>query len=138
MKQTTLFFTFLLLSTVGVENIYAQYSKTEWLDGTWFGVGYQANALSQNTWNINLVYNHSTKEIKIEYPTFPCGGYWKLQEASRHKAVFVEYITDGKNLCQNEGTVVVTKIDENFVTVSYFLPNLVEGVVAFSTLQKQH
>lgn len=116
---------------------YSQMRKINWLEGTWTGIGFQANALTQNTWEIILTYNKEAGQLSIEYPSFPCNGYWELQEASRHKAVFIEYIAEGKNRCQDEGIVVVTKIDENYITVSYFTTIRHDGVVAFSTLRKQ-
>lgn len=118
------------------EKAFAQHSKTKWLNGIWAGVGYQPDALNQTAWKIVLDYNYSTKEIRIDYPSFPCGGNWRLVKADNNKAVFIENITDGKEKCLDQETVVITKIDENYITVSYFLPEKFKGVISFSTLQK--
>ncbi len=116
-------------------DLYSQHRKTKWLDGTWTGLGYQPDVMS--SWKIRLDYNYTTKEIKIYYSTFPCGGYWKLEKASRNKAVFTEYISNGVNKCQNKSTIIVTKINEKFVAVSYFYPEFTKRVIAFSTLEKE-
>lgn len=114
----------------------AQHNKTKWLDGSWTGSGYQSAALNHSVWAINLDYDFENEVIKIDYPDFPCGGYWKLVKADKNKAEFVEYIDNGKTLCNDQGKVIVTRIDENYITISYFLPELMEGVIAFSTLEK--
>ncbi len=128
------FFTFVFF--IQVQSSFSQVAKTKWLEGTWIGEGYQPGALNQKTWEINLIYDNQKKEININYPTFPCSGYWKLVKANKNKAEFVEYITEGQTLCVKEEKVVVTKINEEYITVSYFIAEY-DGVAAFSTLRKK-
>ncbi|MCK5536944.1 MAG: hypothetical protein KAI79_08965 [Bacteroidales bacterium] len=137
MKYITVITLSILITSLSVSNSYSQHKNTKWLDGKWVGVGFQPEASSNNAWDICLNYNYSSKSIKITYPSFPCGGHWKLQEADKNKAVFIEYITTGKTKCQSNGKVIVTKIDDNFISVSYFYPGLADGVVSFSTLQRK-
>jgi hypothetical protein len=136
MKKTILMFLTFFLLCSGYYNLNAQFNKTKWMDGNWWGVGCQPYALDHQDWEIFLTYNYENKTIKISYPEFPCSGHWKLVKANKNKAEFIEYITEGENLCNNEGKVIITRIDDNYITVSYFLPKVVEGVIAFGTLQK--
>lgn len=122
------------------ENSFAQVEESDnrvlWLDGEWTGVGFQPGTTGTSTWKIHLNYNYDENTITIDYPTLQCNGYWKLELLDNCKAIFKEYITDGKTRCDDQGTVVVTRLDHKFITVSYFLPGRVEGVIAFSTLTK--
>ena len=117
--------------------VYSQIKKTKWLDGTWVGIGYQPGFGEQSAWDIELTYDYQNEEFNINYPSFPCSGYWNLKKADKNKAEFIEYITDGKSLCQNGNTIIVTRIDEEYITISYFLPNYNIGLTAFSTLHKK-
>lgn len=111
--------------------------ELNWLSGAWIGEGYQPGALNQKTWTIKLNFNLSTNEILIEYPTFPCSGFWKLEKADNRQAVFIEYITEGKTLCQDAGKMVITKIDDTNISYAAFLPQFQKGVIAFSVLEKK-
>ncbi|MDD3741464.1 MAG: hypothetical protein PHH30_09495 [Bacteroidales bacterium] len=117
-------------------NLNAQHNKTKWMDGDWWGVGYQPNANNSPAWDIYLYYDLKSKSFLISYPDFPCSGHWKLVKANKHKAEFIEYITEGETLCNNEGKIIITRIDDNYITVSYFLPKITNGPIAFSTLKK--
>lgn len=113
-----------------------QFKKTEWLNGTWYGIGFQPNEIESAFWTIALKYDYSAKKISISYPSLNCGGYWKLESANSNKAVFVEYLGYGLTRCVNESKVVITKIDDEFITVSFFNPGIIKGVVSYSTLEK--
>lgn len=126
---------FTLLFFTQIQSSYSQVTETKWLEGTWLGEGYQPGALNQKTWDINLIYDYQKQDISINYPTFPCSGYWKLVNADKNKAEFIEYITEGQTLCVKEEKVIVTKINEEYITVSYFIAEY-DGVAAFSTLRK--
>ena len=119
-----------------IQTSFGQVAKVKWLEGTWIGEGYQPGALNQKTWEIHLTYDCQKKEININYPSFPCSGYWKLIKADNSKAEFMEYITEGQNLCVKEEKVIVTKVNEEYITVSYFIAEY-DGVAAFSTLRKK-
>jgi len=110
--------------------------ETDWLNGSWTGIGVQPGALNQVVWEIVLSYDTATKKILISYPTFPCSGYWELQRGDKQKAIFIERITEGKDKCQDANTVVLTRINENYVTISYFYPSMSDALSSFSTLTK--
>ncbi len=110
--------------------------ELQWLNGNWVGIGFQPSAMNQKSWEINLTYN-AKQGFSINYPSFPCNGYWELMKFDQNKATFVEHLTDGLNVCQDKNVVVVTRIDDNFITVSYFFPQFTQDVVAFSTLKRK-
>jgi len=136
MKKTIVAFLILFLLCSVFSKLHAQYNKTKWIDGTWYGIGYQPYSNDPQQWDIYLYYDSKSQNIEINYPDFPCSGHWKLVKANKNKAEFIEYITEGETLCNNEGKIIITRIDENYITVSYFLPKIVEGIIAFSTLTK--
>lgn len=136
MKKSFLIIITTALICITSTSLSAQHNKTKWMDGIWWGIGYQPNALNHQDWQIFLRYDYANNSIEINYPDFPCSGHWKLVKADKNKAEFIEYITEGEKLCNNEGKIIITRIDDNYITVSYFLPKLVDGVLAFSTLQK--
>jgi hypothetical protein len=117
-------------------NLQAQHNKTKWLDGSWTGVGFQPMALNHQAWQIYLDYDFENETIAINYPDFPCSGHWKLVKADKHKAEFIEYIDEGEDLCNSEGQIIVTLIDDRYITISYFLPKIMDGVIASATMEK--
>ena len=87
---------------------------------------------------IFLDYDYNNNTITINYPDFPCSGHWKLVKATENQAEFIEYIENGKDLCNDQGKIILTKIDERYITISYFLPDIMDGVIAFSTLERTY
>lgn len=61
-----------------------------------------------------------TGTYDIDYPSVPCKGHWSLVKSDEHVAEFKEKITENLDSCVDKGRVVLTKIDENFITFSYF------------------
>lgn len=108
--------------------------KTKWLEGTWIGTGYEPDI--QAHWETKLDFNLNEPIFRISYPSFPCSGTWRLLEANKTQAKFIEYITENAELCQNEGTVIVTKINDEFISVAYFLPEYSDDVIGFTVLRK--
>ncbi len=136
MKKAVIILLSVFFTCAIAEDCMAQYRKTKWLDGTWTGTGFQPDA-TNDTWQIILTHDASKKFSQIDYPDFPCSGYWELIDANRHKAEFNEKLTEGKDRCQDSGKIIITKINDNFVTISYFYPEFTKKVVAFSTLEKE-
>ncbi len=136
MKNSIVIIAALIVIIISSTNLKAQNKKTEWLNGSWNGIGYQPLALNHDVWNIYLNYDNQNEVITIEYPDFPCSGHWKLVSANKNIAEFVEYIEEGKELCNDQGKIIVTKIDEKYITISYFLPEIFDGVIAFSTMER--
>lgn len=58
-----------------------------------------------------------------------------MVSATENIAQFTETITDGIMSCANGGIIIITKIDNNYITYSYFLPGT-KALDSFSTLQK--
>ena len=105
-----------------------------WLKGHWVGTGYQYT--DGSAWSIDLEYN-SKKNIKITYPSLACSGSFVRTSSNRHKAVFVEKILVGKDVCYDNSKVVITKIDKRFVSIAYFLPDQFSGPVAIAVLERK-
>lgn len=126
--------TLILLSTYSFS--YAQNKQLDWLDGRWSGIGFQPSGYESSAWEIEFSYNKITGEAVIVYPTLECAGIWELESADKNLAVFKEQLKTGLDMCENGGKVVITRIDDNFITVSYFYPELYNGVVSFSTLER--
>jgi hypothetical protein len=117
-------------STGGTERKYAP--DTEWLDGVWTGTGYQMD--DKTTWSIRLIVRGSDNVYRIEYPSLACGGEWRLVSSSSQSGRFVENILIGRDRCADNGTIVITRVDRNHISFTYFYENGV--MVAFSTLTR--
>jgi len=88
----------------------------DWLLGTWEGKGYQLNG---DTWKTILHYN-SKDDIKINYPDFPCNGYWYFDKENSHQIFFKEKITVGQNNCVVGVDILIEKVSENIMGVYFF------------------
>jgi hypothetical protein len=105
-----------------------------WMQGEWRGIGYQLN--TGGTWSIHLKANKD--RVSIAYPSLECSGNWQVIKADKDRIELLETITDGTDKCVNKGKVVITKIDDNHITFTYFSPYSGE-LEAFSTLvRKSH
>ena len=106
----------------------------EQLQGEWRGIGYQLN--TGGTWSIHL--KASAERASIAYPSLECSGNWQIVKQDKERIELLETITEGTDKCTNKGKVVITKVDENHVTFTYFSPFSGE-LEAFSTLvRKSH
>ena len=96
-------------------------SSLNWLIGDWQGTGLQILP-ADHTWKINFSYfpGHEGPFI-INYPSIPCNGHWELESNEYHRVVFTERITKGYFRCANNGKVIITYVDENHISFSYFL-----------------
>lgn len=110
--------------------------ELNWLAGEWVGQGFQTDAISNATWEINLNVDMEKRKCKIKYPTLNCGGEWQLIKGNHYSATFKEVIIDGKDKCYNGGQLVITKVNENHLSYSFFYPDNGE-LGAFSTLIKK-
>lgn len=106
-----------------------------WATGNWTGVGYQSNALIKSVWPIELIFDTSN-EISVNYPSFPCSGNWQVVSADNCQVVFKEIITEGADKCENNGKVIITKIDKDHISVAYFY-EYQDDIVAFSVLTRK-
>jgi hypothetical protein len=106
--------------------------ELEWLNGTWTGKGYQVD---DQTWSIEFKYDNERGVSYIQYPSMNCHGQWKYVKKDDCVYIFLEKISHGE--CDNDIHVYVTRIDNDHLSVAYFLPNVMEGVVAYSVLTRK-
>ena len=92
-----------------------------WMNGSWEGIGLQISP-NPHTWTISLSANISENVYEIEYPSLSCGGKWVPEEITNSRAVFVEYIEKGILRCVHKGKVVITYVDDQHISFSYFHP----------------
>jgi hypothetical protein len=104
----------------------------KWLDGVWEGKGYQDKPKS--TWSIKLTAQSDA--YMIEYPSLACKGKWNLIESGTGKAKFKEIITEGLARCENNGLVLVERINDAQVSFKYSSPNAT-SVTSTAVLRKR-
>ena len=49
----------------------------------------------------------------------------------------MEKITEGVDNCDNNVKVVVNYVDENYISIAYFIPLIFDNVVAYSVLKRK-
>lgn len=103
-----------------------------WLNGTWTGKGYQVD---DQTWTIEYVFDSEKAISYIKYPSMNCEGQWKFVKEDDCVYIFLEKISYGD--CDNDVHVYITRIDENHLSVAYFLPAYMKDVVAYAVLTKK-
>lgn len=103
-------------------------------NGKWKGTGYQKDVTEESTWSIITEIDLKKEEFQISYPSLNCSGQWKLLKISKNKAVFKETI-DNEKMCTNHGIIILTKVDKNHISFSYYRQNE-HTVSSFSTLKR--
>lgn len=121
----------LIFAAAMVEGKAKKNKKAVWLGGVWEGTGYQLN--NGSTWSIKFVGDSENQTYTIDYPSLKCSGTWQAKKITATMAEFVETITVGKALCLDGGTVIVTKIDQRYITFTYLDPDT-NNLGSFSTL----
>ena len=112
-----------LLSLLSL-NASAQTAKSKkhhqptWLTGAWEGTGYQTD--DKSTWAM-LLRAHSGK-YSISYPSLKCGGSWAVRRWKRNRALFTERLSYGQEQCQNNGRVVIERLNNNQLMFIYRNP----------------
>jgi len=109
----------ILVTFIALLNATAFAQKISWLQGTWKGVGEQPNALTQPTWEMELICKGN--KVTTNYPSFPCGATWKLLVLDNNTATFMEKLTSGKDRCLNNEKVVIQLMDNNYCSLTYYL-----------------
>jgi hypothetical protein len=107
-------------------------NNLQWLNGVWEGKGYQINPKS--TWTIRLTVQND--KYVIEYPSLSCQGNWSLTGKESGKARFKESITQGLDRCENNGTVLIEKINDTQVSFKYSSPNTT-SITSTAVLRKR-
>ncbi len=110
-------------------------TDNQWIEGTWIGLGYQPDAANHNTWDIQIKIEEGGKKAAVLYPSLKCGGELELISIDNHKAVFTERIIEGKQYCYDGGQLVLTYVNQNHVSYSFFYPDT-KALGSFSTLTK--
>mgnify|MGYP006426605181 CR=1 FL=1 len=129
-----------LLIFLGASSYHAHAQETpmlnriHWMEGTWTGVGYQEAMKAE--WDIELRCKVDEGEFRISYPSISCQGEWQLKNANNYRAEFLEIISEEQDNCGDVVRVVVTRIDDRFMSVAFFLPEIDDVVAAYTVLTR--
>jgi len=108
-----------------------------WIDGVWKGIGYQQEGLA---WTIKFTANEGQNEFLIEYPSLNgSSGIWTLlnKEPAAGRYTFDESILNQDGNTFDNGRVIITKVNDNYMSFSYFRAPSHEIVTSWSTLKRQ-
>ena len=108
--------------------------KLAWLNGHWEGVGYQIDG---KTWKVELRKDKDSKNIKISYPSLGCSGEWTVVKNEKERILLKEKIIEGANRCDQGVDVVLTKVNDTHIAITYFLKSYSENAIAHTLLIKQ-
>jgi hypothetical protein len=108
--------------------------KTTWIDGNWAGIKYQTNM--STGWQTILSMNSKAKKFTVSYPELNCGGELELESISKSKAVFIEKITRGKEVCVDNGYIIITKVNEKYISFTC-LRDEKTRLASYATLEKE-
>lgn len=101
----------------------------------WSGLGYQEN--TNSSWKIELE-KISKNSYKINYPTIPCAGIWTVEKTEKNRIILKEVITENIDNCVPVNRVIITKIDNEHLSVSYFMVDEnTNHIYAFGILQME-
>lgn len=132
MKTTKKFLLLLVLVFFSL-NLSAQKKKADWINGIWRGTGFQLN--NSTSWSIRFTADNRTKTYTIDYGTLSCGGKWELLSIDDNRATFIEKIINGKDKCLDGCTIIITFVDDNYLSYSCFSPGS-KKLDACSTLER--
>ena len=107
----------------------------KWLEGEWEGIGFQPDMLSN--WNTILKSDpKNNKILKVNYPTIPCSGNWKILEIYKDRVIAKELITEDVQNCIQGEKVTIIRIDERQIAIIYSVRE--DGITnAYSVLVKK-
>lgn len=111
------------------------YIKNNIIDSSekWEGLGYQKGI--NETWKIEIT-KKSKNTYYVNYPDIPCSGEWIIVSKNKDKIVLKEEIKKGKEICIPATNVVIMKINNENLSVTFFLPENSKEPFAFGTLKK--
>lgn len=98
----------------------------------WDGLCYQEDMDTHWILELNKV---SKKIFKVSYPTIPCAGTWTIEKKSKNRIILKEVITENVKSCVPVNKVILTKIDNNYYSVSYFTVTS-NNIYAFGYIEK--
>lgn len=125
--------TYIILLWTGISMLTIQAQKPKWIIGEWEGQGIQPDSQSQ-VWDIRLKADEKSKSFEVFYPSLDCGGNWVLKKSEKNKAVFIEKLNSGLSNCINNGKVIVTMGDKNYLNVLYYSSWESDNAIAFGIL----
>ncbi|MBN1250587.1 MAG: hypothetical protein JXA16_00515 [Bacteroidales bacterium] len=131
MKPLSKLLIFIFIFTFSI-NTNAQKEKNAWLNGEWRGTGFQLN--NSDSWSIHFIANTKKSVYEIKYSSLGCSGIWQLLSVNNHLAQFQETITEGISKCLSGGIIIITKVDNQHITFTYFTQS--GKLDSFSTLEK--
>lgn len=120
------FFSLIVLSCSAQKNVLSTANK-------WTGLGYQKDL--KDAWKMEVTKKNATTYF-VKYPDQPCSGEWIIIDNSKCKIIIKEEIKDDICKCIAKMDIVVTPIDENNLSVAFFLPTDKTEPYAFGTLKK--
>jgi len=104
-----------------------------WLEGNWTGIGFQPGDLKN--WQVDLTVQDGF--IDISYPDVGegCSGNWQLADKKKNVYHFTEKIVEGD--CDPIVEVYITRISADAISVAYYIPDAMEGVIAHTVLERE-
>ena len=127
-------FSSLIVLSLGFTTVENSCTKIpSWLIGTWQGVGYQIDG---QTWDVILQYDEK-KGLLVDYPTLGCNGSWEVTTSKKNRLDIIETIITGDDVCDQSVRVVLQKINDTDLSVTYYLPSFRKGPVAYTVLEKK-
>ncbi len=111
-------------------------TNINWIEGNWSGLGFQPGIDTNDSWDIEVSLNTKQQLFKISYPSLDCSGDWILIAINKHKATFKEVNIDNIEACTDNGTVIITKVDEHHISFSYYIENE-NKVSSYATLSRE-
>ena len=128
-------YTLILLLTMMMSSCSGLQTDNNWIDGNWSGMGFQPGFNNHDSWDIEVSLNIKQELFKISYPSLDCSGDWMIINIDKHKATFKELNIDNTVLCTDNGTVIITKVDEHHISYSYYTEND-KRVSSYATLSR--
>ncbi len=100
----------------------------------WEGIGYQKDL--NGAWKIELC-KFDRNSYFINYPDSPCSGEWRIIKTEECRLFLIEEIKDDICKCIAKMEVVITQINDNNLSVAFFMPGDKAEPTAFGILKKQ-
>lgn len=118
MKKRTATLLLIAIAMLQISSTVTQSKENpSWLLGQWEGIGFQVD-MTKSTWLMEVDFKKET--TKINYPSLNCSGYWILKKQEKDRLVFKENIQKGEDRCMDNGMLVITKVNKNHISFSYF------------------
>lgn len=104
------------------------------LNGRWSGIGFQTN--NGHTRQADLYFDREKGIASVTYPSLKCGGEWKFKKTQGRRYYFTELIQTGEKNCLSGKTVIISRINQDFINVAWDSENI-EGIDAFAVFERK-